>query len=104
MPLANAPAILNLIDGSIGIDLAFHIVRSSWGWFVVSICLLASMLLKLLAAPSKCVLLSTSRKVWKDMKDWVLSQDGDRWSVKFDVRDLGGHLDYFSWLVFNCSC
>ena len=27
------------------------------------------------------------------MKDWVLSQDGDRWSVKFDVRDLGGHLD-----------
>ena len=27
------------------------------------------------------------------MKDWVLSQDGDWWSVKFDVRDLGGHLD-----------
>ena len=27
------------------------------------------------------------------MKDWVLSQDGDRWSVKFDVRVLGGHLD-----------
>ena len=27
------------------------------------------------------------------MKDWVLSQEGDRWSVKFDVRDLGGHLD-----------
>ena len=44
-------------------------------------------------APSKCVLLSTSRVVRKDMKDWVLSQDGDRWSVKFDVRDLGGHLD-----------
>ena len=44
-------------------------------------------------APSKCVLLSTSREVRKDMKDWVLSQDGDRWSVKFDVRDLGGHLD-----------
>ena len=42
-------------------------------------------------APSKCVLLSTSREVRKDMK--VLSQDGDRWSVKFDVRDLGGHLD-----------
>ena len=31
--------------------------------------------------------------VRKDMEDWVLSQDGDRWSVKFDVRDLGGHLD-----------
>ena len=44
-------------------------------------------------APSKCVLLSTSREVRKDMRDWVLSQDGDRWSVKFDVRDLGGHLD-----------
>ena len=27
------------------------------------------------------------------MKDWVLSQEGDQWSVKFDVRDLGGHLD-----------
>ena len=24
---------------------------------------------------------------------WVLSDSGDRWSVKFDVRDLGGHLD-----------
>ena len=31
--------------------------------------------------------------VRKDMKDWVLSQEEDRWSVKFDVRDLGGHLD-----------
>ena len=27
------------------------------------------------------------------MKEWVLSQEGDRWSVRFDVRDLGGHLD-----------
>ena len=27
------------------------------------------------------------------MKEWVLSQEGDKWSVKFDVRDLGGHLD-----------
>ena len=44
-------------------------------------------------APSKCVLLSTSRVVRRDMKDWVLSQEGDKWSVKFDVRDLGGHLD-----------
>ena len=44
-------------------------------------------------APSKCVLLSTLREVRKDMKDWVLSQDGDQWTVKFDVRDLGGHLD-----------
>ena len=44
-------------------------------------------------APSKCVLLSTSREVRHSMKDWVLSQEGDQWSVKFDVRDLGGHLD-----------
>ena len=27
------------------------------------------------------------------MKDWVFCQEGDKWSVKFDVRDLGGHLD-----------
>ena len=44
-------------------------------------------------APSKCVLLSTSRVVRMAMKEWVLSQEGDKWSVKFDVRDLGGHLD-----------
>ena len=44
-------------------------------------------------APSKGVLLSTSRAVRKDMKDWVLSQGGNRWSVELDVRDLGGHLD-----------
>ena len=41
-------------------------------------------------APSKCVLLSTSRTVRRDMKDWVLFQEGDRWSCKFDVWDLGG--------------
>ena len=45
-------------------------------------------------APSKCVLLSTSTKVVRGhMKDWVLSDNGDKWSVKLDVRDLGGHLD-----------
>ena len=44
-------------------------------------------------APSKCVLLSTSGEIRKGMKDWVLSLEGDQWSVKFDVRDLGGHLD-----------
>ena len=27
------------------------------------------------------------------MKDWTLSCEGDQWSVKFNVRDLGGHLD-----------
>ena len=44
-------------------------------------------------APSKCVLLSTSRIVRRRVKDWVLSDSGDRWSVKLDVPDLGGHLD-----------
>ena len=44
-------------------------------------------------APSKCVLLSTSREVRHSMKGWLLSQVGDQWSVRFDVRDLGGHLD-----------
>ena len=44
-------------------------------------------------ASSKCVLLSTSRDVRKDMGAWVLSQEGDKWSVKHDVRDLGGHWD-----------
>ena len=37
-------------------------------------------------APSKCVLLSTSKEVRKAMKE------GDRWSVKFGARDLGGLL------------
>ena len=27
------------------------------------------------------------------MQDWVLFHEGDQWSVKFDVRDLGRHLD-----------
>ena len=44
-------------------------------------------------APNKCVLLSTSRIVRKDMKEWVLSQEGDQWSVRFYVQDWGGHLD-----------
>ena len=39
-------------------------------------------------APGKCVLLSTAG----DMKDWVLSRR-DKWSVKFYVRAVGGHLD-----------
>ena len=38
-------------------------------------------------APSKCVLLRTSREVRKDMKGWVLSQKGDQWSVKFGEED-----------------
>ena len=27
------------------------------------------------------------------MKEWILSETGDKWSVKLDVRDMGGHLD-----------
>ena len=69
--------------------------------------------------PRKCVLMSTSRVVRSDMRDWVVTDEGDRWSVKLDVRDLGRHLDstfrgwsatlatrvrlenYFSWLVLH---
>ena len=45
-------------------------------------------------APRKCVLLSTSQGCpeWICV-DWVVSDEGDRWSVKLDVQDLGGHLD-----------
>ena len=42
---------------------------------------------------SKCVLLSTSKAVRAEMRGWVLSDEGHRWTVKLDVRDLGGHLD-----------
>ena len=44
-------------------------------------------------APRKCVLMSTSRAVRSDMREWVVIDEGDRWSVKLDVRDLGRHLD-----------
>ena len=44
-------------------------------------------------APSKCIFLSTSRVVRREMRDWVVTDEGDRWTVKLDVRDLGGHLD-----------
>ena len=43
-------------------------------------------------APSKCVLMRTSRAVRSDMRGWVVTDEGDRWSVKLDVRDLGGPL------------
>ena len=32
-------------------------------------------------APGKCLLLSTSKAVRRDMKDWVLPEEGDKWSV-----------------------
>ena len=56
-------------------------------------------------APGKCVLLSTSREVRKDMEDWVISLDGDKLSVKFDFRDLGRPFGYYlSRVVFYLSC
>ena len=56
-------------------------------------------------APGKCVLLSTSREVRKDMGDWVISLDGDKWSVKFDFRDIGEPFGYYlSRVVFYLSC
>ena len=45
------------------------------------------------AAPSKCVLLSTSAGTRARMKTWDISGAGDCWTVRLDVRDLGGHLD-----------
>ena len=39
----------------------------------------------------KCVLMST-RTVRSDMRGWIVTDEGDKWSVKLDVRDLGGHL------------
>ena len=44
-------------------------------------------------APNKCVLMSTSRALRIDMRGWIVTDEGDKWSVKLDVRDLGGHLD-----------
>ena len=44
-------------------------------------------------APSKCVLLSTSKAVRGDMRNWVSPEKGDKWTVKMNVRDLGRHMD-----------
>ena len=44
-------------------------------------------------APKKCVLLSTSSVVRGLLLDCVLSEDGDKWTVRLYVRDLGGHLE-----------
>ena len=38
---------------------------------------------------SSCDLVSTSRAIRKDMRVWVLSREGSRWTVKFDVRNFG---------------
>ena len=41
-------------------------------------------------APSKCVLMSTSRVVRREMRGWEVTEEGDKWSVRLDVRDLDG--------------
>ena len=41
----------------------------------------------------KCVLLGTSWEVREEMRSWVLSDVEERWTVKVDVWDLGGHVD-----------
>ena len=46
--------------------------------------------------------MSTSAAVRRDMKDWVISAQGERWTVKLDVRDLGGHLDTTFW-AWGCT-
>ena len=37
--------------------------------------------------------MSTSGAVRSEMRGWIVTDEGDRWYVKLDVRDLGGHLD-----------
>ena len=37
--------------------------------------------------------MSTSGAVRRDIRGWILSHEGDKWTVKVDVRNLGGHLD-----------
>ena len=49
------------------------------------------------ASPGKCVLLSTSKVVRRNMKKWSISAGDRSWGTKLDVRDLGGHLDITNW-------
>ena len=35
------------------------------------------------------MLMSTSRTVRSDMRGWIVTDEGDRRSVKLDIRDLG---------------
>ena len=43
--------------------------------------------------------MSTSAAIRRDMKDCLVFAQGERWTVKLDVRDLRGHLDttYIAW-------
>ena len=56
-------------------------------------------------APSKCVLLSTSREVRHSMKGWVFSQEGDQWSVRFECTGFGwAFRHHLSGLVVHSGC
>ena len=49
------------------------------------------------AFPKQVRMMSTSRLVEKDICDiGSFLRMGDKWSVKFEVRDLGGHLPHFA--------
>ena len=41
-----------------------------------------------IAAPKKCVLVSTCPLVRVDLKNWDISADGEHWKGQLDVRDL----------------
>ena len=43
--------------------------------------------------PRSVFSLASSKIVRVKIRDWLVSDACDKWSVKFDVRDLGGHLD-----------
>ena len=44
-------------------------------------------------APNECFLLCRSKEDVRAMRSWVLSDPEEKWTVKFDVRDLGGPID-----------
>ena len=53
---------------------------------------------------SECVLMSTSRTLRNDMRCWIVTDEGDQWSVKLDVQDLGGLLFGVGRLLWLRGC
>ena len=51
-------------------------------------------------APSKCLLMSTSKVARKDVRDWILSHEGDKWTLKLDdgILVATGYF-YGDWLL-----
>ena len=55
-------------------------------------------------APSKCVLMSTSRAVRSDMRGWVVSDEGHRWSVRRQKTGVSApNAEGQSFCSFSCS-